>query len=370
MKLLQNMFDSLRPMFEGDGKFKAAKPLFDAMDNFFFAASTRTGTSPHIRDPLDVKRFMSMVIIALLPCLAMSLYYFGWRIVPVIIVSYMVGGTIEVLFAIVRKEEINEGFLVTGLLFPLIMPPAVPLWIVAAGIAFGVLIGKELFGGTGRNLFNPALLGRCFVFLAYPKALSSGWVLPQAQWPGRLAQYITPEGTNLFTGQVADAISGATPLAQAKQGNWAAISDLIVGNTAGCIGETCAIAIIIGAIILIVCKVSNWRTTVSTLGSFLVLGGIMHHFQPNTFGPVTWHLWAGGLLFGAVFMTTDPVTSPNTNQGKWIYGMIIGVSTVLIRNLTGYVEGVTFAILLGNISAPILDEIAIRQHQRRLLNEG
>jgi Na(+)-translocating NADH:ubiquinone oxidoreductase B subunit len=232
---------------------------------------------------------------------------------------------------------------------------------VALGVAFGVFIGKELFGGTGRNVFNPALVGRCFLALAYPKAMSSSWVEPGTNITGRLFQYI--DASNI------DAMSSATPLALAKSGEYCSVSRLLLGNVSGSVGETSAIAIILGGVFLLLTGIANWRTVVSVLGSFSILAGILHYNQPEQFGPVAWHLCAGGLLFGAFFMTTDPVTGPTTNSGKWIYGIIIGCVTVLIRNFTAYVEGVTFAILLGNIVAPILDEIIFKIRFRRLASE-
>ena len=348
MKFLQKLFDRTRPHFEADGKFHLMKPLFDAMDNFAFAPSTRTAMAPHIRDPLDVKRFMSMVIIGLLPAVVASFYFFGWRVLPMIIVSYAAGGAVEVIFAVIRKEEINEGFLVTGLLFPLVLPPTLPLWMVAVGVVFGVVVGKEVFGGTGRNLFNPALVGRCFLALAYPKAMAASWIEPGV-----------------------DAVTSATPLVVAKQGTaeLAGYAELFFGNVAGCIGETSALALIVGGIFLLFTRVANWRTVVSALVAFAVAAAAFNLAQPDKFAPAQWHLLAGGLLLGVFFMATDPVSSPMTNGGKWAYGALIGVITILIRNLTGYVEGMMFAILLGNIVAPILDEIVINARLRRLRSE-
>ncbi|UCG56724.1 MAG: RnfABCDGE type electron transport complex subunit D [Phycisphaerales bacterium] len=361
MKVLLKVFEAVRPTFE-QGKLKAFKPLYEAMENFFFAPSTTTTTAPHVRDPLDVKRLMSMVIIALLPSIAASFYFFGLRMVAMIIVSYAAGGAVEVIFAIVRKENINEGFLVTGMLFPLILPPALPLWMVGLGVAFGVFVGKELFGGTGRNLFNPALVGRCFLSLAYPKTMSASWLEPSRDLAGRLLQYVDASSV--------DALSSATPLALAKQGEFASLSHQLFGSVSGSAGETSAIAIILGGVFLLLTRVANWRTVVGILGSFALLGGVLHYAHPEKVGPVLWHLCAGGLLFGAFFMATDPVSSPISNAGKWCYGIMIGCVTVLIRGFTGYVEGVTFAILLGNIFAPILDEMVIAVRIRRLRSEG
>ena len=362
MKFLLGIFKSVRPAFEEEGKFRAFKPLYEAMENFFFAPSSITLTAPFVRDPLDIKRLMSMVIIALVPALAVSYYFFGLRLISMLIVSYAAGGAVEVAFAMIRKEEINEGFLVTGMLFPLILPPTLPLWMVGVGVAFGVFIGKELFGGTGRNIFNPAIVGRCFLALAYPAAMSGNWTTAGTGTTGRMLEYVSASNV--------DAVSSATPLVLAKQGNLAELSDLFIGSIPGCLGETSALAIIIGGVFLIFTRVANWRTVVSTLASFAVLAGILQFSEPEKFASVLWHMCAGGLLFGAFFMTTDPVTSPVTNSGKWFYGIIIGVTTVLIRNFTGYVEGVMFAILLGNIFAPIIDEVIFKVRLRRLSFEG
>jgi Na+-transporting NADH:ubiquinone oxidoreductase subunit B/electron transport complex protein RnfD len=362
VKRLLRLFEAVRPTFEKGGRLGFSKPVFEALEHVFFAPSTTTVTAPHVRDPLDIKRLMSMVIIALVPCLIAALYFFGWRLIPMIIVSYTVGGAVEVAFAIIRKEEINEGFLVTGMLFPLILPPALPLWMVGVGIAFGVLVGKELFGGTGRNIFNPAIVGRCFLALAYPAAMSGNWIKPGDEWTGRLFQYVS--AANI------DAISTATPLVRAKQGILVDVWRLVAGSVEGCMGETSAVAIILGGVFLLLTRVASWRTVVSTLGSCVLLSAIFHQVQPDKFAPALWHLFAGGLLFGVFYMATDPVTSPLTNGGKWVYGITIGVVTVLIRNFTGYVEGVMFAILLGNIAAPIFDEIVFSLRLRRLRNEG
>ena len=362
MKMLLKIFEKVVPAFEEGGKFSAFKPLYEAMENFFFAPSATTQLAPYARDPLDIKRFMSMVVIALMPVFLASIYFFGLRIITMLIVSYAVGGAVEVAFAIIRKEEINEGFLVTGMIFPLILPPMTPLWMVAVGVAFGVFVGKEIFGGTGRNIFNPAIVGRCFLALAYPANMAGKYISPGNGLSGKIFEYIMPSGV--------DAVSQATPLALAKQGNLTDLSDMFLGGIGGSFGETSAIAIIIGGVFLLLTRVSNWRTVSGVLVSSALTAALLHHIGPERFAPVLWHLCAGGLLFGAFFMATDPVSSPVTNAGKWIYGGIIGIITMLIRNFTGYVEGVTFAILLGNIIAPILDEIVFKVRLRRLASEG
>jgi Na+-transporting NADH:ubiquinone oxidoreductase subunit B/electron transport complex protein RnfD len=351
----------MRPQFGHGRRLERLHPLFEAVDKFLFSPETPTAGAPHIRDPLDLKRYMSMVIVAMLPCTLASVYFFGLRVLLIILLSYAVGGAVEVLFAIIRKEPINEGFLVTGLVFPLILPPGLPLWMVAAGIAFGVIIGKELFGGTGRNLYNPALVGRCFLFLGYPVALSSGWVVPGTGLTGRLLHYVDASKI--------DAITKATPLGLAKQGTWESISHLFLGNVAGSIGETSGLAILAGGLFLCLTKVANWRTVAGILLGTVLLQSALHQTMPTSTGSALWHIGAGGLLFGAFFMATDPVTSPATNVGKWIYGFLIGVVTILIRNFSGYVEGMMFAILFGNTIAPLIDQVVYSQQLRTLSYE-
>ncbi|MBI5725089.1 MAG: RnfABCDGE type electron transport complex subunit D [Planctomycetes bacterium] len=362
MKLLERLLDRTRGAFAEGKRLHRTKPVFDAAENFFFAPISRAKSAPFVHDPLDIKRLMSMVIIAILPALACAVYFFGLHVLAMVVVSYAAGGIVEVLFAVVRKEEINEGFLVTGMLFPLILPPALPLWMVAVGVMFGVLVGKELFGGTGRNLFNPALVGRVFLALAYPAAMAGNWISPVAEPPGRILQYVS-------SGAV-DAIAGATPLAAAKQGQLAGLQEMFLGNVAGSAGETSALAILLGGILLIMTRVASWRIVVGVLGSFLLMETVLHYTLPGPIPPPMWQLLAGGILFGAFFMATDPVTSPATTGGKWAYAIIIGLATALIRHLTGYVEGVMFAILLGNICAPLLDEVAVAVRLRRLAHES
>lgn len=362
MKILLRVFEKIRPAFEEKGKLGVVGPLYEAIENFFFAPAATMSCAPYGRDPLDVKRYMSMVIIGLLPCVAAAIYFFGLRVIPMIIVSYAAGGMVEVAFAVIRREPIAEGFLVTGLIFPLVLPPTLPLWMVGVGVAVGVVVGKELFGGTGRNIFNPAIVGRCFLALGYPSAMSSSWTEPGHGLMGRMLEYVSSSSI--------DAVSAATPLVLAKQGHFEDASHMVMGAVSGSIGETSGLMIIAGGIFLLLTRVANWRTVVSTIVSAGVMAAILNHSDPAKFGPASWHIFAGGLLFGAFFMATDPVTSPITNTGKILYGSIIGVVTILIRNFSGYVEGVMFAILLGNIVAPILDEIVFNVRLRRLRDEG
>lgn len=361
MKLLLDLFENTKLMMETK-LFSPFKPVHEALENFFFGPHDAAQCSPFARDAIDLKRYMSMVIIGMLPAVLAAYYFFGLRIIAMIIISYMAGGLVEVIFAAVRKEPIAEGFLVTGLIFPLVLPPNLPLWMIAVGVMFGVFVGKELFGGTGRNIFNPAIVARCFLMLAYPADMSGNWIIPGSSLFGRAFEFTTAGSL--------DAITTATPLGLAKSGQLTSLLDLFVGNVSGCIGETSAILIIIGGVILLLTKVANYRTVISTIVSAFVLAFILHGANPEKYPPALWSVLAGGLLFGAFFMATDPVSSPSTNSAKWGYGIIIGTVTILIRNFSGYVEGVTFAILLGNIVAPILDEIVIKFRIRSLANEG
>ena len=362
MKIIATILEKTRPLFEEGGKLSRAHCIFQAGDAALFGSRDRTRNAPFGREALDVKRYMSMVIMALVPSLVAAVYFYGWRVLLMVLVSYVAGGIVEVLFAMVRKEEIYEGFLVTGFIFPLILPPATPLWLVAVGIVFGTLIGKEIFGGTGRNLFNAALVGRCFLALSYPSVMAEAWVAPAR---GGLGQLFAP-GSLFGT----EAITSATPLVLAKGGELAPTFDLFFGRVVGSAGETSALVILAGGIFLVLSGVASWRTVVSTLVSFIGMAWILQAVSPATASPVHFHLLAGGILFGAFFMATDPVTSPVTCAGKWVYGAIIGITTMLIRSFSGYVEGVTFAILLGNICAPLIDHAVIQAKVRRYAREG
>ena len=361
MKQIENTFKKMRPHFEEGGSLHLLHPVYKALENFFFLADIKTENAPYGRDPIEIKRYMSTVIIALIPAFLAAIYFFGWRVLLLLIVSYVAGGAVEVLFALARKEEINEGFLVTGFIFPLILPPGIPLWVVAVGIIFGVLIGKEIFGGTGRNVFNAALVGRGFLTLGYPALTSKSWMPPGTGLWGNLTA-----GISIFN---PDTITSATPLALAKGGELAPIRDLFLGSVAGSAGETSAFAIILGGVFLMATGVSNWRIVVSILLSFSGLTWILRLITPLSVSPVLFNLFAGSILFGAFFMATDPVTGPITQSGKWVYGVLIGSVTIILRCFSGFVEGVTFAILLGNIFAPLIDEAVIRNRMRRYASE-
>lgn len=362
MKIVANILNKMRPLFEKDGKLSRLHCIFEAADGALLSPTDKAENPPFGRDPIDMKRFMSMVILSLIPCFVASVYFFGWRVFLMLIVSYAAGGAVEVLFAIVRRKGIHEGFLVTGFIFPLILPPGIPLWMVAVGAAFGVLMGKEVFGGTGRNLFNPALVGRCFLALSYPSVMTGAWTEPGTGMWGKLF--------SRFSIGAPDAVTSATPLVLAKSGEFVSNLDLFLGQVAGSVGETSAAAVLLGGIFLLLVGISSWRTVLGILVSFVALGAVLHGVYPSEASPMLFNVLSGGILFGAFFMATDPVTSPVTQSGKWAYGILIGTITILIRCFSGYVEGVTFAILLGNICAPLIDEVIIRCRIRRYAYDG
>jgi Na+-transporting NADH:ubiquinone oxidoreductase subunit B/electron transport complex protein RnfD len=333
MKLVRLILDKLYDI----PVVNKAEPLIEAVDAALFGTDETTRRGPHIVDSIDSKRFMSCALAGLAPAALASIYFYGLRAIMIIAVSYIAGISVEFAFAVVRKHKIHEGFLVTGLIFPLVLPPTTPLWVVAVGVIFGVLFGKEMFGGTGRNIFNPALVGRLFITIAFPAIMTTSWQEP-----------------------VTHAMTAATPLSVYKTtGTMASIPDLLIGNTAGSMGETCRIAIILGGLLLIFTKASNWRIPLSYIGSVFVFGLIGNRFLPETIAPPTFQVFTGGLLFGAMFMATDPVTSPFTKAGKYSFGILCGVLTILIRSFSGYVEGVMFSIVIMNAFTPLIDQIVL-----------
>ncbi|MCA9039752.1 MAG: NADH:ubiquinone reductase (Na(+)-transporting) subunit B [Planctomycetaceae bacterium] len=396
MKALRNLLDKLAPNFEHGGKWEKLYPLYEAGDTFLFTPGEVAKTNSHVRDAIDLKRMMSMVIVALLPCIYMALYNTGyqtnlhidevpdtWRgtvlnmlgcgvdagnwfdcmvhgalyFLPVYIVTMAVGGAWEGLFAMVRGHEINEGFLVTGMLFPLTLPPTIPWWQVALGISFGVVIGKEIFGGTGRNFLNPALTARAFLYFAYPAQIS---------------------GEKVWTAPV-DGFSGATPLGAGASGGMDAIyesgitfGDAFLGTIQGSMGETSTLACLIGAIILILTGIGSWRIMLSVVLGALALSSALFLIGSESnrmfdMNPI-WHLAVGGFAFGTVFMATDPVSASMTERGKWFYGFLIGAMTILIRVINpAFPEGIMLAILFGNVFAPLIDYFVIQANIKRRL---
>ncbi len=381
-KLLRNIVDGVKPTFEKGGKLGFLHSLFDAVETLLFLPNTVTKRGTHIRDAVDLKRALIVVVVALIPALLFGMYNTGlqhfravgdvaaqasiwgcwWygfvRMLPLILVSYAVGLGIEIIFAQKRGHEVSEGYFVTGMLIPLIMPIDVPLWMVALAVAFAVVIGKEVFGGSGMNIFNPALLARAFVFFAYTPYISGDkvWI----RGAGKGGEYI-------------DGFSGATPLTQLGEnaGDMLAnanVWDWIVGTIPGSIGETSVIAIAIGAAIMLFAGVASWRVMLSVFAGGWLMGLLFNAIggSPVMDMPAYYHLLLGGFAFGAVFMATDPVTAAQTNVGKVIVGFLIGALAVMIRVVNpGYPEGMMLAILFMNAMAPLVDHIVVGFNIRR-----
>ena len=369
--MLRELLDNIEKKILSNDKLKMFHPLYDALDTFLYSTNTQTKNAPYVRDSIDLKRTMIIVVLSLLPAFFFGTYNVGYqspevinknfvdcftfglyRVLPMYLVVFTIGGLCEGIFAVFRKHEINEGFLVTGFLIPLTMPPTVPLWMLALATIFGVVIGKEIFGGTGYNIFNPALTARAFLFFAYPSKMSGNipWVYP-------------PDG-----------ITQATPLLQ-KSSNIPltySFQDMFYGFVPGSIGETSTFAILIGAIILLVTKIGSWRIMCSTM-----LGMIFTSLVLNQIGKIegttsmlditpVYHFVMGGFAFGMVFMATDPVSSSQTNKGRWLYGLLIGFMAVIIRCINpAYPEGMMLAILFANAFSPLIDYNIIQNHIKR-----
>jgi Na+-transporting NADH:ubiquinone oxidoreductase subunit B len=397
MKALRNILNKLEPHFLKGGKLERLYPLYEAADSFIYTPGEVTLGATHVRDSIDLKRVMITVVVALLPCFFMAMWNTGfqansamlltggsvegWRgamlamlgytvnpdsmldnlllgaawFVPIYLVTNIVGGLWEALFSIVRGHEINEGFLVTGSLFPLICPPTLPLWQVALGISFGVVIGKEIFGGTGKNFLNPALTGRAFLFFAYPAQIS---------------------GDRVWT--AVDGFTGATALSRAAEGGVQVLVtvhswfDAFIGVIPGSMGETSTLACLFGAAVLIFTGIGSWRIMLSGLIGVVVLSTLFTLFGSGSnpmfeLGP-HWHLVLGGLAFGLVFMATDPVSGAMTEEGQWLYGLLIGTMCILIRVINpAFPEGMMLAILFGNVFAPVIDQLVLKFHIKRRL---
>ncbi|MBO4613944.1 MAG: NADH:ubiquinone reductase (Na(+)-transporting) subunit B [Bacteroidales bacterium] len=379
MNPIRKHIDKIKPKVLG--KFPFMTSTFEAFETFLFVPKDVTENGSHIRDAIDMKRTMIIVVFALIPCLLFGMYNVGYqhfnsmgvlaetgfwtvfwygflKVFWLLLVSYLVGLTIEFAFAQVRKHKVNEGFLVTGMLIPLIMPVDTPLWMVGLATAFAVLVGKELFGGTGMNIVNPALLARAFLFFSYPSKMSGDkiWI------------------AGMTDGNAVDGFSGATPLAQIGEGSdvitngfgeTTSILDLTIGLIPGSIGETSIIAIALGAFILLFTGIASWKIMFSVFA-----GGAAMAFALQSHTPIDWywHLCLGGFAFGAVFMATDPVTAAQTEKGKYIYGFLIGVMAMLIRILNpAFPEGMMLAILLMNIFTPLIDYCVVRANINKRL---
>ncbi len=387
MKLLRNILDSVKPHFEKGGKLEKFLPAYDAFETFLFVPGHTTKEGAHVRDGIDLKRTMITVVIAMVPCLLFGMWNVGYQhflalginnpelmeaflfgakeVMPMVVVSYAVGLGVEFAFAISRGHQVNEGYLVSGMLIPLVMPVGVPLWMVAVSVIFAVIIGKEVFGGTGMNILNPALTARAFLFFAYPTQMSGNEV-----W----INTVTEEGQ-----AVVDAFSGATALGDlASNGSMNySVMEMFIGTIPGSIGETSALACLIGAAILLYTGIASWRVMLSVFAGGAVMAAIFNAVAPYALSeaqqgfmaiPILEQLLLGGFMFGAVFMATDPVSAAQTNKGKYIYGFLIGFFAIMIRVFNpAYPEGMMLAILLMNVFAPLIDHYVVTGNIKRRL---
>ena len=401
MKVIRNFFDNQKPNFSPGGKREKYFPLYDVFENLFFLSKNKTTNPIHVRDAIDIQRVMAIVWISTFPAMFFGMYNIGsqsleylslinsqntgdWHhylispvgynpdnfinkfwfgamyFVPIYAVTFIVGFAWEMLFAIIRKHEINEGFFVSSVLFALSCPPDIPLWQAALGITFGIVIGKEIFGGTGKNFLNPALTGRAFLYFAYPSQLSGDKV-----WVSGITD----------NGIVPNGYSGATPLGLAAENGVIGIeerytwSQSFFGGIPGSVGETSLIAIALGAMILLMTRIASYRIILGTLLGMFVMSSIFNQIDsdnPMFSIPFYWHLVIGSFAFGLVFMATEPVSGSATNTGRWIYGFVIGVTVILIRVINpAFPEGMMLAILFGNLLAPVIDHLVVSSNIKK-----
>lgn len=383
MKALRNFFENTKPYVQKGAKYHWLHSTHDAVFTLLFVQKDTSKSGTHIHDFIDLKRTMGIVVLALVPALLFGMYNVGYqhfgalgelgtasfmdmflfgliKVLPIIVVSYVVGLGIEFLFAQFRGHEVNEGFLVSGLLIPMVMPVNTPLWMVAIAVAFAVLFGKEVFGGTGMNIWNPALVARAFLFFAYPSQMSGD------------AVWISASGVETLV----DGFTGATPMALAAAGNANPVDTCkaFIGLIPGSIGETSTLAILIGAVVLLITGIGSWRIMLSTVVGGLFMGLLLNVFAgDNTYMQLPFydHLLIGGFAFGAVFMATDPVSAAQTVKGKWIYGFLIGVLAILIRVVNpAYPEGVMLAILIMNTFSPLIDHYVVEGNIKRRMKRA
>ena len=395
MQFLRDLLDKQKPLFEKGGKLEKFYYAFEAGDTFLFTPKdTAPAVGTHIRDAIDLKRLMITVVIALVPCLLFGIYNVGHThylaigetatfmqkvgigalvVLPIVLVSYTAGGIVEVIFSAVRRHPINEGFLVTGMLIPLIMPPTIPLWQVALATVFAVVIAKEVFGGTGMNVLNVAMTARAFLYFAYPSAMSGDvWYYKGGMEYADGFSGATPLG--LAAESVA--IEGSQPVVAAFDGFQNGLyefNNLVIGLIPGSIGSTSLIMVLVGALILIVTKVGSWKIILSGFIGVYVMGLIFNLGGANEYMnlPAYYHFAIGGVAFGIVFMATDPVSAAHTETGKWVYGFLIGAITVIIRVLNpAYPEGIMLAVLFMNVFAPLIDFYVIQANKKRRLQRA
>ena len=410
MKVLRGFLDRVEPHFLEGGKLERLYPLYEAADTFLYTPPDRTSGPTHVRDGLDLKRTMIFVVVALLPCIYMALWNTGYQanlqiergaaspagdwhgylfgltgmahdsgswisnmilgaiyFLPVYIVTMTVGGTLELIFSIVRKHEINEGFLVTGMLFPLILPPTIPLWQVAVGIAFGVVVGKEVFGGTGKNFLNPALTARAFLYFAHANSMIGDQVWTAVSPDGFSGPTLLGVAANAGTGTLSD-VTTMTQALTHVDGHGITWFDAFMGWISGSMGETSVLACLLGAAFLIATGIGSWRIMAGCVIGAVALAGLFTAISDSVLLGMSplWHVVIGGYAFGVVFMATDPVSAAMTRTGKWIYGILIGVLTILIRCVNpAFPEGIMLAILLANVMAPLIDYFVLQANINR-----
>ena len=401
MKFLHDLLDKQRPLFEKGGKFEKLYPLWEANETFLFKpGSTAAKKGVQVRDAVDLKRMMITVVIAMLPCLIFGIFNVGYQhyvaigeatsffsidnllfgarwVLPIVLVAYAAGGAVEVTIGIIRKHPINEGFLVTGMLIPLIVPPTIPLWQVALATVFGVLVGKEIFGGTGMNILNVAMTARAFLYFAYPSEISGEvWtqladMTPIDGFSGATALAIANDVSIAGSNTVMNGLTQVnSALAAPFGGEFFSFQNMMIGGIPGSIGETSTLMALIGAIILIATGVGSWKIIVSVFAGAFAMGTIFNLAGSNEFMlmPAHYHFVLGGLAFGAVFMATDPVSASQTEVGKWIYGLLIGMLTVIIRVVNpAYPEGIMLAVLFMNVFAPLIDFYVVQANKKRRL---
>jgi Na+-transporting NADH:ubiquinone oxidoreductase subunit B len=398
MKFIKNIFDKNKPQFEKGGKFEKLMPLFETFETLFFVPDHVTPSrGAQIRDAIDLKRMMMTVIIAMIPCLIFGIWNVGYqhglatgeelgfgqqiwiglvKVLPIIVVSYAAGLGVEFIFGIKNGHALNEGFLVSGMLIPLVMPPTIPLWQVALATIFAVLIGKEVFGGTGMNIVNVALTARAFLYFAYPSKISGDvWTYLGDStaidgYTGGTALAIANEASMAGNDVVNSLSSAGTAFVG---GDFFSFSNMFFGFIPGSIGETSTLMALIGALILIYTGVGSWKIIVGVFGASYLTALMFNAIGANEFMqmPAHYHLVIGGLAFGAVFMATDPVTAAQTERGKWIYGILIGVLTIVIRVFNpAYPEGIMLAILLMNVFAPLIDFYVVKGNKQRRIQRA
>lgn len=397
MKFIKNIFDKNKPLFEKGGKFEKLMPLFETFETLFFVPGEVTlSKGVQIKDAVDLKRMMMTVIIAMTPCLVFGIWNVGYQhaiatgetmtfiqqlwigiivTLPIIVVSYAAGLTVEFIFGIKKGHSLNEGFLVSGMLIPLVVPPTIPLWQVALATVFAVLIGKEVFGGTGMNILNVALTARAFLYFAYPSQISGdvwtylGDKTPIDGYTGSTSLAIANE-SSVNGANVLESLASSNAVISA---DFFSFSNLFFGFIPGSIGETSALMALIGAVILVITGVGSWKIIAGVFGGAYLTAVLFNVIGANEYMlmPAYYHLVIGGMAFGAVFMATDPVTATQTEKGKWIYGILIGILTVIIRVFNpAYPEGIMLAILLMNVFAPLIDFYIVKANKKRRIQRA